>query len=135
MSIRIYSAHTRRTTDETGAASGCMKIPGTFSGIDGFSANPITGLLPDGRYLKQAQIWTENGSPGDRVTNIRVEDMDGILSAVSGSLPYYPVVQYLSDQDITEDDEVSDGLGVPQNTVISITPIDPIDNRGLQFIP
>lgn len=126
--ILFYGATAEAETDESGTASLDIQIPGTFSGLSGF-----TGTSSEGRYVKKFQLWTENGATGDLVNNIRLEDRDGVLGAASGFFPSYPVVQYLQDQDISVG--ATGGLSVPSGQVIEISPIDQIDNRGIMFAP
>lgn len=130
-SIYFYSAHESKTTDDSGVVSIKTKIPGIFTGVNGF-----VSPFPQGRYFKKAQIWTENGSQGDSITNLRIEDTDGVLGAASAAFTHYPVIQTLYDSDVASNGgATSGGLGIPAGEIMEISAIDPIDNRGLVFVP
>lgn len=129
--IFFYGAHEKAITDQSGVGLIRTKIPGSFSGIGGFSTDPV----PDGRYFKKAEFWTENGAPGDLLTNIRIEDTDQILLAQAALFPSYPVIQQLNDMGFTEQESAVGGIGIPVGQPISIQAIDPHDNRGFMFIP
>lgn len=126
--IFMCAANDFARTDETGAAKIKTKIPGTFTSVDGFQEP-----APDGRFFKSAHVWAENGVPGDLIKNIRVEDVDGILSQMAVLFPKYPVIQPLSDEDVSG--SASGGLVLPVGEVITLQAVDPRDNRGFKFIP
>lgn len=125
----MYSATAYSTVPEQSTTKdNALKIPGTFAGLDG-NAYP-TG----GRWLKRAQIWTDSGAAGDKLTNLRIEDTDGkIPQPLRALFPAYPVISYLMDQEVESPGE--GGLQIPPGIVLNVEPIDPLDSRGLQFIP
>lgn len=127
--IVLYPASSRVLTGEDGTASVCLRVPGTFNGNDGFSEPPS-----DGRYLREIQVWTEDGTGGDQVKNIRIEDDLKVLGAAAVLFKDYPVIQNMADVSATGEG-ISDGLIIPMGRMITLGPIDSIQNRGLRFIP
>lgn len=115
------------STDENGSADFALEVPGTFSGFYG-----------DGRYFKEVLMWSVSGADGDRVHNLRIEDVDRILkpnqnvtdNQMRVRFPDYPVIQYMDDRDIPAENR---GVYLPVDYPIKIIPIDA--GRGFQFIP
>lgn len=126
--ILLYTAMSSCTTLVSGIINNQLKIPGTFSSLDG-------NLSPaNGRWLKETIIWTDSGGVGDKITSLRIEDIDGkIPIELRGAFPDYPVLSHLMDQEVGAPG--AGGLFIPTGQFISIKPIDPLDSRGLQFIP
>lgn len=127
--IVMYSACASSTIPALATTKdNALKIPGTFAGIDGI-AYPTAG-----RWLKKTQIWTDVGAAGDKLTDLRIEDTDGkIPEGMRELFPDYPVISHLMDEEVQSPGDA--GLYIPPNAVLTIEPIDPLDARGLQFIP
>lgn len=126
--IALYTAMSSCTTGIGGTVTNQLKIPGTFSSMDG-SVAPANG-----RWLKETMIWTDAGAVGDKLTLLRIEDVDGVIPVPArAAFPDYPVLSYLMDQEV--ESPGAGGLFIPVGQLIRIQPIDPLDVRGLQFIP
>lgn len=124
----MYSALSSATTILGGSVDNQIKIPGTFTSFD-------PAIAPsNGRWLKKTMIWTDTGAAGDKIVSLRLEDVDGVIPVPArAAFISYPVISYLMDQDV--ESPGSPGLYIPPGIVLTIEPIDPVDNRGLQFLP
>lgn len=115
MTLRLAAVSQIQTTDITGKASFAIKIPGTFGGLPAGLYEPSSG-----RNISKVDFWTIDGTDGDRLTNMRVEDTDGILSAISANFPSYPVIQYFQDQVA---DSSLRGFYISPNWPLTMTPV------------
>lgn len=119
-------------TDSDGIAHVEIQIPGAFAGL---------GDPTKGRFLKQAEIWSDDGLPGDRVYNLRVEDKDRLIATSLGApgeplsdaavrvavgLPHYPVVEYFQDQEAVETDNLKRGAWLTREKLL----LHSVDSEG-----
>lgn len=125
----LTPSHTSATTGESGNASISIKIPGTF-----FGQNPTTD---GGKLFQKFNVWCDTPTPGDLIKNIRIEDLDGILSAIpnniggylSDAFPLYPIIMPFYDVDNS-----NQGLLIPPSGLeLNVTNND--GNRTLKFCP
>lgn len=90
------------TSDVNGLALLRVRVPGNFQGT---AFDPVT--VTHGRFLNEVVIWSDAPVAGDLVSNMRVEDDQGILSSVpdptnpghmlSEKIPGYPVIRFFQD--------------------------------------
>lgn len=114
------------TADITGVANLSVKVPGTFNGITDDK---------NGRFLKYVDIWTDIGTNGDRLSDLRIEDTDTILQNLgisTAAFPDYPILYQFQDQDLVETASLKRGLFL-KDQLIHIERIDPRD--PYDFIP
>lgn len=124
MTLRVAAISQILTTDLAGNASFSFKVPGTFAGLPMGLYEPSSG-----RNIQKVDIWTVAGTEGDRITNMRVEDTDGVLAAISGNFPNYPVIQYFQDQAA---DSNLRGFYISASRVLSMTPV---SGEAYAYIP
>lgn len=105
------------TTDETGLAILALKIPGTFAGIDSKLSTW------SGRKIYTGEIWFANGTDGDHIKDLTVEDTDGLIpEPLRAAFPLYPVLG--SRNDLTLDEE-NQGVYMNPNSPTSFAPPQP----------
>ena len=123
--INFYPVSLKITTDVDGLGLVSLKVPGTFNGVTDLSA---------GRFLKYLDVWTVSGTDGDYITNLRIDDTDGMIPiALRGNFSFYPTVAYFNDVDIEEDSSTIKGLCLPPGLQIRL---DKLDDRELfNFVP
>jgi hypothetical protein len=104
------------TNGMTGTVTAQIKIPGTFNGFD------RTILGTQGRFIIAAQV--EFGSPtaGDFLSNLHVEDIDGVIPASAhGGFPNYPIVGTRVDPGVSA---ANDGLYLSAEAATIFVPPD-----------
>lgn len=121
------------TTNLSGTAALSLRIPGDFNGLTDDK---------NGRFFKGVEIWTDAGAVADRIYGLRLEDSDGILTALHGAgqfpvpssvFPNYPVLLSFEEGEINETATLLKGFFIPPNKVLSIDKIDP--REVFDFIP
>lgn len=89
--LSLMAAAALITTDNTGVASFSVKVPGTFNGAAETSTT-------NGRFVQTLEFWTIDGTEGDYITNMRIEDSDGVIPVpLQPSFPFYPIMLYFAD--------------------------------------
>lgn len=95
-----------------------IKIPGTFNGIDPSSSN--------GRFFSSALIWTNQPTDNDQIVNLAVKDLDGVIPpAATGQFPYYPVLGYSIDPEMSYSGPIQNSILLVRNQPTQIGPSDP----------
>lgn len=118
-----YLFSLKYSTDLSGTASIAVKVPGTFTGLQ--QGN-------DGRYLAKTLIWTRDHVNGDRLSNLKVRDLDGVIPVgLRPIFPAYPIIASFSDPDLTYTGNFYE-LFIPPQAAVNIGPVDPSKPR---FIP
>lgn len=103
MVIDNYRFSVRVQTGEDGTADIVVKIPGTFNGMNASTS--------DGRFFSSALIWAEDPVNGDKITDICVKDLDGvIIEAARVAFPDYPIVGYSIDPEIDYEAEGNESI-------------------------
>lgn len=115
------------TTLLSGDAAISIQVPDSFNGINDAS---------NGRFLSHFEVWSDGGTMGDRLHNIRIEDTDLILQGAgipTGGFPNYPVIYYLEDTSVTETTNFKRGLSIFPDTPVVINKLD--SREPFDFIP
>lgn len=113
------------TTNGSGDANLSVRVPGTFTGPSDDKS---------GRFLKFIDVWSDSGTDGDRICDLRIEDSDAILAGIglSGNFADYPVLYYFEDREVEESASVKRGLYL----INGLTRLEKIDQRDPHnFIP
>lgn len=122
-------------SDENGAATLRIRIPGAFAGLQFDNTSPKSG-----RFFKSASLWTDNGTAGDRVSSLRLEDDNRILERIpdpenagktlSERFPEYPLILRFGDSAV-ELPAIA-GAFLPTNGPLVIAGI---NDPELRFVP
>lgn len=103
-------------TDDTGVVIIQFQIPGTFSGFNGF-VDPIS----NGRYFNCCEVWADIGENGDKLKNLCIKDIDGIIPVDQRiAFPNYPVIGTFFDTSMTETSTVIQGLQLRPGKITEI---------------
>lgn len=131
---RLKPLHYVATTDANGDASISIQVPGVYR-----EGNPFENSLVDGRFLRTFEIWCPDGSDGDLLYDIRIEDTDNVLvgdgkpfssiAQASVFYPHYPIILYAQDDEIIETANLLKGFAIPVGEIIRVQTIE------YEFIP
>lgn len=84
----------KATTGDDGKIDIVIPVPGTFNGIDPSVSN--------GRLFISALLWTNNPVDEDRITQISLQDKDGVLPVPArAQFANYPILGYSIDPEMT----------------------------------
>lgn len=99
------------TTDAgTGLGSISIKMSGTYNGL--------TQEVSNGFFLTGIDFFTDVGVNGDRVYDIKIEDVDNVIPVNDRSpYPNYPVIKYFYDENLVETSNLFKGLWVKPNLI------------------
>ena len=86
------ATYTGNTDVNTGLLTLSVKVPGTFGSIDPTSSSWV------GRQLLKMGLFFESRAAGDRITEMYVSDVDGVIPApYRAAFPSYPILKNLED--------------------------------------
>lgn len=117
--LRITPVCLVATANINGVGTFSLKIPGTFAGFS--SSNNVNG-----RYVRSLNLWTQDGTHGDRAHTVILRDDDGVIPAPArGAFANYPVIQELGDTAVGETGDVKRGVFLPPGEVVVLGSVDP----------
>lgn len=115
MAIENYRFSFQVTTGEDGTSDILIKIPGTFNGID--------PAVSSGRFFSSAQLWSLSFVVNDRITEICVKDVDGVIPVpVRALFSSYPILGYSIDPDMSYDSTILGAVLLNSSRPIEIGP-------------